>query len=266
MKILKPTVGGHDGSSFRELLDLWDENGYCEVVPNTDIKTSNANETMLIEARPWINEVGDILLYDNPILDKLHEGLTWNKALFCNEVLKEESCFSWTFWPNHPRTYAKVRSKGILYYDERECHSCFLGSYTTHHRQNQDWQDSVEAFWMGRMNVKLFNQEEYLEFLRNSKFGLCLRGVGPKCLRDIELIGMGTVPIFTPGVSDDYYNKLEEGKHYLYASCPEEVKTVIEDCSKEKWQYLSDECIKWYEENSSITGSFELTKRIVEEN
>ena len=39
------------------------------------------------------------------------------------------------------------------------------------------------------------------------KYGLCLRGVGPKCLRDIELIGMGTVPIFTEGVSSEYFKE-----------------------------------------------------------
>ena len=28
VKIIKPSIGGHDGSSFRELLDMWSERGF----------------------------------------------------------------------------------------------------------------------------------------------------------------------------------------------------------------------------------------------
>ena len=31
VKIIKPSIGGHDGSSFRELLDMWFERGYCKI-------------------------------------------------------------------------------------------------------------------------------------------------------------------------------------------------------------------------------------------
>ena len=38
--------------------------------------------------------------------------------------------------------------------------------------------------------------DEYLNLLKQSKFGLCLRGFGGKCNREIELMGLGTVPDF----------------------------------------------------------------------
>ena len=31
VNIIKPSIGGHDGSSFRELLDLWQENNFCTI-------------------------------------------------------------------------------------------------------------------------------------------------------------------------------------------------------------------------------------------
>ena len=140
MKILKPTRGGHDGSSFREMLDIWKERGYCEVIDNTNIQQGFGDETQWISSRPWINSVGDIMLYDNPLLDKIHPGLTWNLALFCNEVMKGPKCSTWTFWPNHPKAHEKIRNEGIPKYNQRKNESCFIGSYTTAYRNNySEW-------------------------------------------------------------------------------------------------------------------------------
>jgi hypothetical protein len=92
---------------------------------------------------------------------------------------------------------------------------------------------------------------------------LCLPGVGPKCLRDMELIGLGTVPIFTPGVSTDYYNKLEKDVHYLYVENPLEVADVIKSCTKEKWEEMSKNCLDWFEQNASPLGVFNVTNKII---
>ena len=86
MKIIKPSCGGHDGSSFREILDIWKEKGICEVVNGIKPNTFYMEETQLIESRPWIDSIGHIMLYDQPILDKIHEKLNWELALFSNEV------------------------------------------------------------------------------------------------------------------------------------------------------------------------------------
>ena len=54
MKIIKPTIGGHDGSSFRELIDLWQEKGFCEVVHNKNTNQAFSNQPSLDpSARPW---------------------------------------------------------------------------------------------------------------------------------------------------------------------------------------------------------------------
>ena len=262
MKIYKPTRGRHDGSSFREILDIWKEKNYCEVIDITEIKSTHHDETMWVESRPWVDGIGEILLYDNPILDKYHDGLNWKFALYANTVDHCDNCSSWTFWPKHPKIHEIVRSEGIPNYDERKFESCFIGTMTTHLR-NVDWSKSVEHYWMGYANEKLFNHKDYLNYLKKHKFGLCLPGVGPKCLRDIELIGLGTVPIFTPGVSTDYYNKLEKDVHYLYVENPLEVADVIKSCTKEKWEEMSKNCLDWFEQNASPLGVFNVTSKII---
>ena len=268
LKILKPTRGLHDGSSFREILDIWRENDICDVIDNVNSseRFGMGDETQWIESRPWVNGVGDILLYDQPILDKLHSGLKWNLALFANEVKQGENCRSWTFWPNHPKEHEKVRKEGIPSYSQRDKVSCFIGTLTTQHRHGfNDWGRYIENFWMGSGNQRLMTQNEYLNFLKRNKFGLCLRGVGPKCLRDVELIGLGTVPIFTPGVSTDYHNKLEQGKHFFFAETPEKVKEIIDTCTVDQWEEMSKNCQQWFSENCSPDGVYKVTCKIIQD-
>ena len=279
MKILKPVVGQHDGSSFREMLDIWREQGICEVVDGIRPDPFYMEETQMVESRPWVDSIGNILLYDQPILDKIHDRLNWNLALFANEVPDNPTgdkffkhwqnkgyCSSWTFWPNHPKAHEEVRKEGIPGYNERLNQSCFLGSMTTGYRNNfSEWGKYIQNFWMGGGNQRLLSQLEYLKFLKSNKFGLCLRGVGPKCLRDVELIGLGTVPIFTPGVSTNYYNPLIRDKHFLYAENPSDIPSIIGNCSQERWEELSKNCLEWFEENGSPTGVYKVTKKIIED-
>ena len=268
MKIIKPTIGGHDGSSFRELIDLWQEKGFCEVVHNKNTNQAFSNQPSLDpSARPWAGSEGDILLYDNPILDKLHSDLKWNMALFANQVYQGKNCYPWTFWPKHPKMHEQATQSGILNYDDRKINSVFIGSMTTNDRIKQaSWKNVIEKFHLTPPGTSFCDHKQYLQILKNSKFGLCLPGVGPKCLREMELMGFGTVPIFTPGVSTNYYNELREGVHFLFANNPKEIPLILNSCTKEKWLFLSKNCIKWFNENASPKGSFEVTRKIIEEN
>ena len=90
--------------------------------------------------------------------------------------------------------------------------------------------------------------------LRDSKFGLCLRGYGSKCHREVELMAFGTVPLITPEVSvKSYMEPLIENKHYIYVENPEELKTKLGQVREEDWNVMSQACYEWYQRNVHST-------------
>ena len=162
-------------------------------------------------------------------------------------------------------------SKGIKSYEERSIESIFLGKVENkvqhHHRAGHDWEKVIEVFNMPINLGDSFNwpytQSEYLDKLSNSKFGLCMAGYGPKCNREIELMGLGVVPLIADNVCTIYHNPIKEEEHFLRANNPEEAKEVINNCNKDRWEYISNNVRHWYEKNCSREGSFRVTQEIV---
>ena len=86
--------------------------------------------------------------------------------------------------------------------------------------------------------------------LRGSKYGLCLRGFGSKCHREVELMALGTVPIVTPEVSiKSYMDPPMENIHYITVENPVELRVKIDNISKERWEEMSKACYEWYQRN-----------------
>ena len=136
-------------------------------------------------------------------------------------------------------------------------------------RTTQDWQDNTEEFHMpvsigdaSNTNYK-YTQEEYLNKVALTKYGLCLPGYGPKCNREIEYVGLGVVPIVTPGVDLTFYEPWEENIHYLRINKAEEIHDKINSISEKQWNEMSNECRLWYDRNASTEGSYKTTERIV---
>jgi len=248
----------HKGDTFRELLEMWRESGYCEVIESEDRFC-------------WANEIGDILLYEYARFDFMPER--WNHALFSNMQMDCENCTPWIFWARHPRKLEREIQIGIKPYDKREIESVFLGKVENNiqlkSRVQHDWSSCIESFSMpiliGDSQSYPYTQEEYLRTVKSSKFGLVLPGYGPKCNREIEYLGLGTVPIYADGCSLDFYNSMKEGVHYLRASSPEEVKDIVDNTSKNEWEILSKTGREWYDTNCSRKGSFNTTQRILED-
>jgi hypothetical protein len=76
-------------------------------------------------------------------------------------------------------------------------------------------------------------------------------------------MGMGTVPVFTQGVSVDYHEPLVENEHFLYAETPQEALEKINTLTDKDWENLSNNCIEWFERNCSVEGSYNITKEII---
>ena len=260
MKIIIPTHENHNGDTFRELVIMWKEKGLC------DIEYKNIRNV-------WLNNYEDILLYDRPTLE--HFGRQkFNFALFGNTVPSIPNSSSWIFWARRPRLLENIKKqrKG---WNHRNIESIFLGKVENplqyKKRTPLNWSEAIEKFEMPvsqgyPIADYKYTQQQYLELLTKSKYGLCLPGYGPKCNREIELMGLGVIPILTPGIDITYYNPLEENTHYIRIEGPADIKNKIQNINQEKWEFMSNECIKWYEKNCSVQGSFNTTCEILEKN
>ena len=266
--IIKPYFCEHSTDSFRGLVDAWGERGYCEVKPcPVPTYSFNTDVLNLPEAKCWMGDVGDIMLYDFALLDRIPADRNWKFSLWANSMLEGERSSAWSFWPKHSKLYEEFKVSNRLSYEDRGMLFGFIGSRTTQKR-TLDYKPCCDFFVMTRTghNSDAYPPAQYLELLSKMKFGLCLPGVGPKCLRDIEYMGLGVVPVITPGCSVDHFNRIEEGVHYLKANTPEEATELVGTCSKETWKMMSDNCIEWFEKNSSIKGAFDTTMEILEKN
>jgi hypothetical protein len=255
MKIYKAKTTWVD--SFPELLSMWEEKGWVEIVQTENRCTWAVNE-------------GDILLYEHDRLNNL--PMDWRFGLFANEVHHGDKSTPWIYWARHPRNMEMIiNEEGILNHDQKDIESIFLGKIENpiQHKKRTvyDWSSCVEEFSMpielGVPGKHPYGPMKYLRRIRRAKFGLCLSGHGPKCQREIELMGVGTVPIFTKGVDNQYWQPLIEGVHFLYAETPEQALDIIKSCSKEKWKEMQAACVEWYIRNCSREGSLETTQLII---
>uniref|UniRef100_A0A6C0KLB8 Exostosin GT47 domain-containing protein n=1 Tax=viral metagenome TaxID=1070528 RepID=A0A6C0KLB8_9ZZZZ len=86
--------------------------------------------------------------------------------------------------------------------------------------------------------------------LRNSRYGLCLRGYGSKCHREVELMAFGTIPIVTHEVTmNSYMDPPIENVHYIRVKNTQEFKEKLEKMNEKKWKIMSRFCYEWYQRN-----------------
>ena len=154
----------------------------------------------------------------------------------------------WIFWPRKPRVLEKFLEEPQ---PPKDIESVFIGnienSVQAKHRDTK-WSDVIQVFHLTNGHKHLFTQEEYLTKMARSKWGLCLKGFGLKCHREVECMALGVVPLITDGIPmHSYMNPPVEGKHFLRVSTPEDVPRVIQECSN--WEEMSKACTEWYMEN-----------------
>jgi hypothetical protein len=230
----------HTDDSYRELALMFQEK-------NMDLKVLKCDTNHC-----WLYP--KILLYDRPTLG-------W----YDNEAKSAFVAFHgngdgdvgepWIFWPRNPRILEPILEKhGTLPWSERTNLSIFIGnienSVQDKYRKKPDWKDYITEFHCTYGKKHLFTQEEYLMKLRSSKYGLCLRGYGSKCHREVELMAFGVVPIITENVSiTSYYDPPILDMHYIYVKSPEEINEKLEKISEEKWTQMSTACKEWYQRN-----------------
>ena len=150
MIILKPNAGSHCGDTFRELVGIWEELNLCEVKDSPDDFC-------------WINECGDILLYDLPRLDDRHIP-KFRHGIFGNTVPMHPNCHPWIFWARSPRRLMEARKTPLLGYADRDIESIFLGKIEND-VQNQNRKNKEHA--------RNQNDRKETKKRRNSRFTIC---------------------------------------------------------------------------------------------
>ena len=170
---------------------------------------------------------------------------------------------AWTFWPRRPYVVETMLEKeGILEWDKRDIESIFVGNFENkiqekYRKTDDDWESVLDVYHCTQGTQHNFTQEEYLEQLANAKYGLCLRGYGSKCHREVELMALGTVPIITESVCvDSYMDPPQENIHYIRCNNPDNLKTLLSYITVEEWLKMSNNCYNWYQKNVHSKNSF----------
>ena len=258
LKIPKQPVQGlgrHNNDSYRELPILMK-------VQNKDVDVKYDDKTI----HCWLEP--NILTYDRPTLEWCNQEIVTSSVMLLGngdvnvegKQLKSKipnlNIKPWIFWPRKPMLLEKVlKTKGILTYGKRTNESIFIGNFENSvqekfRKTDASWDTVLTEYHCTKGQQHKFTHEEYLMKLRESKYGLCLRGYGSKCHREVELMAFGTVPIVTPEVTvSSYMEPLIENTHYILVKTPEELKEKLANVSIDKWMKMSSACYEWYQRN-----------------
>ena len=247
-------LGYHKNDSYRELALLMKIN-------NNDVDMIYNNSMHC-----WLEP--NILTYDRPTLQWLNSEINNASTLLLGngDINKEGKELTkhfpninvkpWIFWPRKPMVLEKIlKEKGIISkYEDRTIESIFIGNIENDvqnkYRDDISWEKVLTEYHCTKGSKHKFSHSEYLMKLRESKYGLCLRGYGSKCHREVELMAFGTIPIVTGEVCvESYMEPLKENVHYLIANSPNELEEKINNNSKEQWEIMSRECYEWYQRN-----------------
>ena len=248
-------IGYHNNDSYRELPLLMK-------LQNKDVDIKYDDTTI----HCWLEP--NILTYDRPTLEWCNQEIGNSSLMLLgngdiniegkqvNDKIPNLNISPWIFWPRKPMLLEKVlKQNGILKYDERKIESIFIGNFENSvqekfRKTTDSWDTVLSEYHCTKGQQHKFSHEEYLMKLRNSRYGLCLRGYGSKCHREVELMAFGTVPIVTPEVTvSSYMESLIENTHYILVKSPEELKEQITNIDEEQWNKMSSACYEWYQRN-----------------
>lgn len=259
-----PGNAQHNNDSYRELANLIEA---C----HSDVQIYQDSQTIHCWLAPTIS------LYDRDTLGWINDELQQATFLLLgNGDIKTDGPIirqkfpglevqPWIYWPRNP-TILENRCKNSprLSYHERPSETVFIGNYENavqqKYRTHYDWSSVIEDFHCTSGHAHKFSPVEYLEKMAKSKFGLCLRGYGSKCHREVELMSLGTVPIITPDVCiDSFLRPPLEGVHFIRINHPGELKAKLHSISSEKWEKMSKACVQWYRDNVHSENAWLLT-------
>jgi hypothetical protein len=271
IKISIPYHGENDRYFWRQsqhgIYDLildWHAKGLCEVEHHDG-------------PYYWVNGINQILLFDRDQVADLHDKkkhqprwkgeVSYKYAFFTNEYnLKNDRNFEFNYWSFKPIELENYTLQNeVIPYANRTIASIFLGSVENESQEYfrnkfKDWGAFIEEYYVAdKLNLKekaKYSFSQYLVKISQSKFGICFRGNGPKCYREIEYASVGTPMIVTEGVDVNYPNPLIEGVHFLTASNASDIEKIIQTTTEAQWKKMSAACRDWYLKNFTSQAQF----------
>lgn len=248
-------IAFHANDSYRELATL--------------LKINNQDVDIIYDSKSihcWIEP--NILTYDRPTLEWCNDEINDASILLLgngdiniegeklSKMYPMLKIIPWIFWARKPIILEQIlHTQGILSYTERNVESIFIGNFENSvqekfRKTDDSWENVITEYHCTKGQQHKFTHEEYLMKLRKSRYGLCLRGYGSKCHREVELIAFGTVPVVTREVTtSSYMEPLIENIHYIKVENSREFKEKISNISEEKWKQMSEACYEWYQRN-----------------
>ena len=185
--------------------------------------------------------------------------------LFGNAAPVGANSSTWLFWARRPEILENFVHNADFSndYSVRTTSVVFIGNIENsiqNQYRNYDWKVAVDDFHLTKGTYHRFSQEEYLARLSRARFGLCLRGYGPKCNREIELMALGVVPLVTEGCDlANYAESPIEGVHYLRVKSPKHMRDLVSNITESRWKTMSAAGQIWWSRNCSAAGSFKTT-------
>ena len=95
--------------------------------------------------------------------------------------------------------------------------SIFHGKINTEEKikyRSQNWKDYIENFNLDFDKLNL-SKEDYFNELKNTIFGLCLKGDTNRSNHLLDYLGCGVIPLIGPNIDISFYKELIVGYHYF---------------------------------------------------
>ena len=259
IKIHSLCTPSHGYIGFFKIVKEWERLGFIEIGEPATCPTQKKFGQHMFTV--WVGRVGGMAL--EPTLTRLTYTPKdpFEHALvteYTNDVREIANTHPWNFWVRHLDDYDAVRNQ--LSTIDKEIESFFSGTIRKRHPIRNAWMDSTEVFsWRvarryTRMNRLAKTMKDYYMLLASSKFGLCPMGDQGYCQREVECLGLGVIPIFTPGVEYNYHEPLVKDVHFIYAENPEEMNRKISEMDEEKIKWMINNGLEYYERRISPKG------------
>jgi hypothetical protein len=158
-------------------------------------------------------------------------------------------------------------------WSDRSIRSVFVGSVENETQEYfrgrfRDWESYIDVYEctnrFGAKQPYKYSVDEYIDLISSARFGVCFRGNGPKCFREMEYLAVGTPLIVTEGVDIEYPDPLIEGVHFLRAVKPTDISNIVTRTSADKWEEMSRACWAWFERNATSRAIFEHLKSSID--